>query len=601
MRLGCPETESRLREAALKRIRRSPRLREQYDGGRKRVGRFRSALGCLFSALLLIALLPIALAAAFVPWLAPAVVLGWIAGQGGAAMDSVLGFVSLAGSVIAYLVGFGLVSGLRRSHELAILAHLPISDQDIVRVFQRDALSPGVLLLLPCVLFYATFALRRGLPGASALGTVALGSLELGCVLALAALFAGLLPRRLAMIGFLGVIVAASTGLAALVMDLLNLAAPIPWPGLAQAAKLLLPTGWVNAAVQYGLVEGETAAWLMLVPVGLLLLSMPAALERLRSAYHVRELRLVDRETAEAVFEDESLWRGWFRQRVLGESGRPAAVPESHQGEAFDAEAARQRVLSREFLDGWNWQEQGFVERTAASLLTRRQRDIVEFLLAKPPEWTRVLTVVVLAGLFPVLAIEFLLAPPALFSCVLSAMLVLGGALVVTSRTTWTSADRMCSPAFAHVPIGYGEIMRAVMIAGTVRALMLLPVVILAGASFFLSRGLDPLEGAMVGVRSTLIAVAIHYWSFLIFRQNVTSHGPVLTNLVQIVAYPLLVVSFGVSAVALVFPGVTEPWNTLAAGGMFGSGWLVCRYDKWRFNRGTYDLIARPGSEDESA
>lgn len=362
---------------------------------------------------------------------------------------------------------------------------------------------------------------------------------------------------------------------------------------------MLLPTGWPHAVLQYAVVQHERAAWVMLIPVAVMLACLPGALARVGRVYRVREIMLAADGTGVAVLPPE--WYG-VKVDVKSDDVWIAPIEQENTAEAsFDREALRRSVRASKFLAGWDWQRIGArlsVERLLQPLLSQRERALVELMLPAPPNWTgRAVPVAFLAagcGLVPYSLLDPPAVPPAGIVCIVPLAFVTIAAISAAVRDGWVSASGEVAAPIALVPVGHREAVRVAMVVGALRGLAILPAAVVAGISSFIGAGLDAWQGALIGLRCAVVFVAMHQWSYWVFTKRRTSVQTGFAPLLRQGVYGPLRVSFALSAFLFVLPEMGEPWNTVAAGVMFGSGYLASRFDEWRFNRGRYDLTARP-------
>lgn len=138
---------------------------------------------------------------------------------------------------------------------------------------------------------------------------------------------------------------------------------------------LVVPTGWVVRPF-YGLVAGgRLEDWLGLLPVGVLLASLPTAMRRLISVHRLRDRALL--MYASQVPDDAS---DPFREAFNAALVRP---------ETRAADQLRQMVLSGAFLETPPTPASGWVERWVKSRWTPRERRLAQWALPVLPGWSR--------------------------------------------------------------------------------------------------------------------------------------------------------------------------------------------------------------------
>jgi hypothetical protein len=256
---------------------------------------------------------------------------------------------------------------LRQSRKLAILAFLPLSDAGHRRQVLRVSLWSHALAMAWFTFFgYAYWARAEDFTIGGRLAIAALLVLQGG---ASAALLTWLQGRFSAL----------ATGITATVLFLLLffgsslafLARPYvegwTWIGMA-----LTPAGWVNAAFYYGLVRGNPAGWLWLLPAAAL---VAVACRRARLPYTIREFRFLARGEAEGIPEECSkaftgpqspLLPAW---REIDKRETP--LPE--------ADAVR-RIRAGALADTAAGRRPGWVERFVLRRLSTRDRAILDCL-----------------------------------------------------------------------------------------------------------------------------------------------------------------------------------------------------------------------------
>ena len=592
MRLRAPDVERRLRKAARRIINASPRLKREY-----RKHRVPPLLGLLQS-------MPSVHSSTIL--IAPAVFLGIAAGKGVAECEAGLAVASVVAGLASTLVAMSVVGPLRCSRDLAVFSMVPIDDRAAAGYHQQQTIRAGAFLLPPMVIFYGSVVLAWQMPGGRIALVLWLGLLELAVILGFGLVLSGLLLGRIERVGCFVLLIAAVCGIAVAVVYFLGLQVPVPWQSLASALNMLLPTGWPHAVLQYGVIEQERAAWLLLVPVAVLFGCIPGSVARIGRVYRVREIMLAGDGTATAVLPPE-----WYGVKVDAESDDVwiAPIAPEETPDAWlprDRNALRRYVRASAFLAGWDWGGIGgrfSVERLLRPLLSRREREITEFLLPRPPLWSRrILPLTFLAAALGVVTwshplFGFPAAPDAVIVCLLPLVFVTVVAISAPVRDGWASASGELAVPIAVVPIGHREAARAAMVVGVLRGLAILPAAAVAGISSFAGAGLGVWQGALTGLRCAVVFVAIHYWSYWAFTRRRTSVPTGFAPLARQGVYGTLLVSFIVAAFVSVQPELGEPWNTLLAGVMFTCGWMASRFDEWRFNRGGYDLTARPVGE----
>lgn len=584
MRLRAPRAaERRLRQMARQRIQSSAVLRREY----RRMRRAHRD----WNWLVLLIVLPFLVWAAVI-FLSVPIIVARLAMELPNGREIVLGLLSVLACLIAWLLGCLFVQPLRKSRELAILTVLPLADTDLVRRQSHRVAATSLLALLLGEIFFVALAVNMRMPWGDAAACAALGVLHWLVILALAYFLAAALPRWMDAT----LAVAMLTGLSFIPMVALSVPpAMMPWREFAKACYLLTPPGWVNGALHLGLIERSPMAWWLLAPAGVFVMSAPLAVAWVRRRYVIREVLFHEQATAEVVLEDAAAWESAVRagppEERFGRWLSGGAVAEDDA--PLDAATARQRVLSGDFLRERDWQAAGPVERAVAARLTPRERMIAEFLSGEAARWSRSLRRMAITA--AVVALLVVLLPRGL-----NVIAVYGGfGLAMQSfvgtwpAAIWKSAAGRRSPAFAHVPLGYREVLRVVMVTAAVRGLFFLPLTAAVGIAFWAGFfGGELTQGLLFGLKLVVVYIALHYMGGTYFASARHDSRGLLRKLLTALYGCALGMAVLLSAGAFLAPLPQTYVASLAAPALFGLCWFIARYDEWSLLTKPIDLVA---------
>lgn len=286
-------------------------------------------------------------------------------------------------SVVNLLFAFGIVVFIRArlvaSPPLAVLSHLPVSDQYIAGTASRAPWLASLLAIYANLWFYGIIAWHQ--PQAISwphVVTFAIGqwlillatAAVLNAWMSARALGAGMFVLVIAFVGF------TSSPLA--IMDL-----------LATWCFRLLPTGWLNQLLSSNLGHQDSLGFWILIPVGIWCgLGLWSWLQSVAS-YRIEEFLISSGSPPQAVTR--------ARQGVIQNPAadyfelREANVIGSVNNDTPDRslETLAAQVRSREFLVPQDWSKLGWIERFVDRWLTSRERVVVEFLSSEKIEWTQ--------------------------------------------------------------------------------------------------------------------------------------------------------------------------------------------------------------------
>jgi hypothetical protein len=227
------------------------------------------------------------------------------------------------------------------------------------------------------VLLYGALAWRDALTWTQIAGVGALAALQLWHLLSLSIIFAHWIPTRPAVM---------AVGLALALILFLSagyptaLAAVSPQHEHAAALVVMLtPTGWINGALYYGIIQGNAAGWLFLAPVSI---TSAYAARWLRRGYAIREFRVSSQGDLTPVFEF-GLPNARSSDEKLSTLGS-----EAPGGEREPEQVLEKRLLESPVLAPPDWRSLLFLERWIGELLTDRERTVLEQFYNGPPRWT---------------------------------------------------------------------------------------------------------------------------------------------------------------------------------------------------------------------
>lgn len=597
--LASSSAEKPIRKLAQARIRTSDSLRRQYWLAR---GGWRVYL----LTALVIGLAPVA---------GPIVVLALPAFAGGALAQCVnradaLSVVTVAAGcslVVAIIHGNWLRRELTRSTSIALLGQLPISDRVYLR--NRTCVSCGLtlLFLVVCLANVAGVVVTAPLDAAAVAAIIGLGILQWLIVVSLSVL----IPIWLPLLGERLEGAAVSLGAACIAVSItLLMGQKAGVQDLLAIALKVVPTGWPLLMMYDAVLQPRPGAWWLCVPAGLLAAATLLSYFWFERRYIIREIVVEDGMIGVALGEEEvALSAAETPEPESEEQTRPQSptvqllsqlfrkTKEPDVPEVSPAEAAM-RVRDGDFLDRDQWTDIGFIERLVGSVLSERERVVVEVMTAGKPGWTRSM----LGGtLLATLVILLLLISDAIFP---GRMIALGWqaaifGIVFTLHNTWLSAiwksaDGHTCPSAALLPCKQTEVERVAMVLGTIRALCLLPYTI--GMSLILFYGMNGqfeiARSLYLGIKVALIYVALHQWWFASIQLNASTPFPSAHWLTDLcVGGSAVILSLGGAVVLLFVAGESELWSLLATSALFGGGWLAQRNQRHRILNSPTDFV----------
>lgn len=356
---------------------------------------------------------------------------------------------------------------------LAALAHFPVSDRQLLKRALWEWRWYLAYYLYVLVLLYAPLAWREGLNWSQACGLGLLLVLQCWHLISLAVILAHRIRRQVSVILF-GLSLAFGFYFGSMLLCLL-IAAPAEQQHWGALPALLLPTGWINGAIYYGVIRGSLAGWLFLLPVAV---TSAYAAWWLRRGYAIREVRVSPLGTVTPVFEyGFPNTPGAEDEPIAADEDSPspastASVPESQQ-------LIEKRLQSSPALAPPDWSRRGLIERWIGALLTERERTLLEQFYHGPPLWTTTwVTCTVLTVAFALLFLLFGRSIPSggllpFANVVLFVTVALGESLPYVRRLdSRGSGTPSLHPAF---PVGLSEMLSALTKSLWLRAISYVP------------------------------------------------------------------------------------------------------------------------------
>ena len=569
------ELESRVRQAALERLARRPKLLADYS--RRRWGRWVEGVGtgvlCVLLPVPVIAV-PIMVGQAnwFVNWqLKPG--LHWLA--------PTMMFVAL-------FLAASWRQQSRRMPEWNLAALFPIAERSLAGTWLWRMFGFAMVFAVPLSVFHATVLSGVGHPWwiAALWGLIAAVGQPL-CVVSSVALLArwcgGFFQSPLRTCW-----PAALTVVAALTSANPQWVPRVGWQ-LETHNWLWWPTGWPWLLFESAAQGQHALAAGLLAAIGLYALAGLESVFALLRRCDICEFTLDESGLLEPLFQRESIWgaaptlvppvRGSLG-RVLDEAPQPIEVPDllslslAASDQPLSAEAARKEVLSGEFWQPWPDERLGWFERLLLATFVRRERQVADCLMLDGDYWSHLLlgwSVVFWAAVASVWGTQ------QLFQFVLGAwiwkILLLGSvplsviALLLTIITMfqgwpgliWNNSQSRALPLSAYLPISHRELQ---LLRVRVILLKLLMLSVIA-APLFLLLSLVVGNGGVLWPVATFIGklfacvLVFQSWWFLTWQPQCPSYFR------KVCFYGggifLLVVNLGLT-VTLIYGGTDAAW-----------------------------------------
>ncbi len=567
--------------------------------------------------------------------------LPFFAGASLAGSHSVLGASGTIAAALAAAIVLGhaiwLVQELLCSRTLAIASQLPIADDELVSNRLQSALRASLLLLIVSLVFFV--GVISGLPLRWQQNVLILGLAVLEWLIGVALMV--LIPvyfPRMARRETFGVM--TTLGFGALLLSAIGPAFKIVQRKTVAVVLLgALPTGWPLLMLEFGILRNRPiAVLLLLLPTTILVALAVFAVGRLKRHYDVAEISFEDGGVASAVLtrhfetpqqaDDEdvsdaeaSSWHDDLGRNAdayglpLNETA-PARVglgpllrswfvkakPEDDDGDECDAEFARARVLSREFLEPFDWPSGGWIESTLGGRLSDREQLVADLLVGGAPNWTQRQTKLLIGGLVAILVL-YLVSLWAGRAAMAMASQLCFGLLAHTLTGAWPAAvwraktGHVCSIAGA-LPITTRELLRLTMILGSIRAAFLSPMfygMAVLGIYGFTGQW-EFGRAAYLAAKGVLVFVALHQWAFLSLIPVTDSWRLRRKWSIGLLLAGLMGATIGAGGM-LFYVGRNEMKAFIAAAVMLGLGWVAQKWHHRAMTRDPYDFITMPRND----
>lgn len=526
------------------------------------------------------------------------------------------------------------------SRALAIVSQLPIADAEFLSHRLRRMLFMSLTSLAATLAYFFGIAVGARLPLGRSLVTVGLGLIEWLIIISVAVVVPAYFPfmQRPRVVRMLwGVtLISLVGGVIAGMRELLPIETVVSW------LLGVIPTGWPLLMVAYGVMTPGRAIWFFLVPIAVLLVLGMLAVQRMKAKYRLLEINFSEGTFASAVLqtnadplqlptfaideqneqtevtlvdddptndggsfsdtlsnEDEVAprrpskiaWR-WFQSRAA--ESEPVLVER-------DAEACRELIRSRAFLEADPWPQSGWFESSFLNIVDDRERHVAELSVGNRADWSPRSKKVV----FPFV----MLGLTALANGAIKQMVPLLGFLIAISwiitvgtrswpSIVWKSKSGQQVSIAALLPIKPHEIMRLSIKLGIVRAGYLAPFIFgVAATAIFGARGRwDFARAFMFTAKIVLLVVAVHQWS-MISTLPTTSSRNWRQQFRYVVVTTLCFLGAMGSGIALLAAGRSEIRSLVAAMLLIGSGWLAQWFEQLAINRGPVDFVTTSESD----
>ena len=480
MSLRATELESRVRQAALERLARRPKLLADYS--RRRWGRWVEGFGTgVLCVLLPVPVFAVAIRAGLENWL--------VNGQ----LKPGLHWLAPTMMFVALFLAASWRQQSRRMPEWNLAALFPIAERSLATRWLWRVFGFAMVFVVPLAVFHAVALSNAGHPRwiAALWGLSAAVGHPL-CVIASVALLArwcGRWFRNPLRIGWV---------MTLMVLAALSSAAPIRWVqfvGLQMETRhwLWWPTGWPWLLFESA-AQGQHA-W----AAGLLAAIAVYALAGLESVFallrrcEICEFTLDESGVLEPLFQRESIWGAtgsgvFFRSASRSPTTIRGVTFNDHSSDLkktpdpvaslavsdqpLSIEAARKEVLSGEFWQPWPEERLGWFERLLLATFVRRERQLADCLMLDGRSWSHLLigwSVVFWAAAISIWgAAQVVPAAPAwigVLAILVSALLGFA-ALLLTIITMfqgwpgliWNNSQNRALPLSAYLPISHREL-----------------------------------------------------------------------------------------------------------------------------------------------
>ena len=500
MKFSSQEFEKKLRALHRAELEQSPDLRREFKRKRKAEQAVRSRLGRNL-------LMPIFWTAIFfamihrrndLPW-AAAIIALWAAGT-------------------ALKWGHHWFHQFYASEDLVVLNLLPLNDRQIFQFQLRRYFSGAGWIAWELLLAYVVLTFLPGLnhPPLYAFAIAGLAQTILVLALALhAASYLHMMPMGT---------LAGLFRMTAIVLLVLGMQDFEYTGALVRASEWFLPTGWIN----YMLLQStrDVTVLALAIPIAAIVYLAKFSFERLRSFYSLEGFEIIPSQAQGSPADHEELTSGSFGSRA-----GPTEIED--------------RICSRYFLEGVNWNLRGGLEKLVARLLSPRERVITEFLVAQEPGWTRSLKwsfwVWITVSLL-VLAFGSQFGTIVFFGAY-----VLGAATLPLFAGEWrgmrqSAAGGMFMPGYSLYPISFNEMAKIFIKVNLVRLVAASPLIVSFAAIGAYKLGHSPFEGAIVGLKFLGILVCLQPLLALLPISSTTNDGSRMLPVWLLVFLPLILI-----------------------------------------------------------
>lgn len=528
----------------------------------------------------------------------------------------------VAGIALAAATGHAawLIQELLCSRSLAIVSHLPLSDEQFLR--QRIRRLAWALVIFSIVVLSFFGGVITGLGQfwtTRTLAVLGLAGVEWLIVSTLTFIIAAYFPRVASpnaiakFAGWGGLTFAAGI----IARNVINL------EKVMNLALVLVPTGWPLVMLQFGVLNGERHVWWLLIGVIALIGLTWASVIRLRNKYSVAEVSFTEGTFAIAVLKQEFLEEAeaaeeLFTQDLLEEPEDDDAVDEPALGaeiplirrivnwltlaneerEAVEvsADEAREVIRSRDFLQRNEWERAGWIERASNRVFDEREHFLVELLTGGKPRWSYRLSVIcvqVLAGLLILYVLSLTFGRGLFAICGHLALAAITGIM----RGAWPGAvwrnktGNVCSIT-GLLPVSVKELGRLSMVLGVARVTVLMPMIL--GMALLAIWGItgkwNLSNGGMYALKTGLILIAMHQWWPVAFLPT-SSTRAWWHIIIDIAGIVVLALSWLGCLVGLFVAGDSELWSLAAAAGLLGCGWILQAWAQYQILKMPFDFV----------
>jgi hypothetical protein len=375
VKLYSPKFERALRRGFKRAIRRSPELKQEY----KRAGRNRGTQAPPWVILVLIISVPVFL-------VYPVANLTHNALSGLALMNLLAAFAALFSASALW-------SRLHAARDLAPLFLLPVDDSSLFRWKIQQALKTQALFLPMLIGCLTGIGVTLHFSFAKYMAIIPIGLLTWLTQLAVVVLCAARMPRRLLGLLILGGMLTP----VALIFSwkLVGLRVVMVFERGAPSLNVILPTSWPLSLFQFLLPAPHWIMLALLLPMGILLCTLPSSMRLLRREFGYKEVSLPFlADLVPDVVPDN----------LPGNASSPSPLEGGprHLGETAIADI----ILSRQFLAPPLWPSRGPMERWFWRWLDKREKALADLVfpagVAVSAFWRsvfRMVAVVAAAGL----------------------------------------------------------------------------------------------------------------------------------------------------------------------------------------------------------